>query len=90
MREHGVSRTVVREALSKLQASGLVEPRHGIGTFVIERQAQGLDPAARERFCAVAERARILRGNAIEFSLPRAIQRHTGSLIERIQNLADA
>ncbi len=33
--EHGVSRTVVREALSKLQASGLVETRHGIGTFVL-------------------------------------------------------
>ena len=39
-RDHGVSRTVVREALSKLQASGLVEPRHGIGTFVMERQGQ--------------------------------------------------
>jgi DNA-binding FadR family transcriptional regulator len=30
-----VSRTVVREALSKLQASGLVETRHGIGTFAL-------------------------------------------------------
>jgi len=35
MAEFGVSRTVVREALSKLQASGLVETRHGVGTFVI-------------------------------------------------------
>nr|WP_316639470.1 FadR/GntR family transcriptional regulator [uncultured Roseateles sp.] len=35
MGEFGVSRTVVREALSKLQAAGLVETRHGIGTFVI-------------------------------------------------------
>jgi DNA-binding FadR family transcriptional regulator len=34
MGEFGVSRTVVREAISKLQASGLVETRHGIGTFV--------------------------------------------------------
>ncbi len=33
--EFGVSRTVVREAISKLQASGLVETRHGIGTFVV-------------------------------------------------------
>lgn len=40
VRDHGVSRTVVREALSKLQASGLVETRHGIGTFVIERSSQ--------------------------------------------------
>ena len=37
VQEHGVSRTVVREAISKLQASGLVETRHGIGTFVLER-----------------------------------------------------
>lgn len=35
--EHGVSRTVVREALSKLQAAGLVETRHGVGTFVLEQ-----------------------------------------------------
>lgn len=35
MGEFQVSRTVVREAISKLQASGLVETRHGIGTFVI-------------------------------------------------------
>lgn len=35
MAEQGVSRTVVREALSRLQASGQVETRHGIGTFVL-------------------------------------------------------
>ncbi len=35
MAEFGVSRTVVREAISKLQASGLVRTRHGIGTFVV-------------------------------------------------------
>jgi GntR family transcriptional repressor for pyruvate dehydrogenase complex len=36
MAAHGVSRTVVREALSRLQAAGLVETRHGIGTFVLD------------------------------------------------------
>ena len=35
VRSYDVSRTVVREALSKLQAGGLVETRHGIGTFVL-------------------------------------------------------
>ena len=35
MAEHGVSRTVVREAVSRLQATGLVETRHGVGTFVL-------------------------------------------------------
>lgn len=35
MAEFGVSRTVVREAISKLQAAGLVATRHGVGTFVV-------------------------------------------------------
>ncbi|HEX6361854.1 MAG TPA: FCD domain-containing protein, partial [Albitalea sp.] len=35
MGEFGVSRTVVREAISRLQAAGLVETRHGIGTFAV-------------------------------------------------------
>ena len=48
MRILGVSRTVVREAISHLQAAGLVETRHGIGTFVLEpapAAPMGLDPA---------------------------------------------
>jgi len=48
MQTYGVSRTVVREALSKLQAAGLVETRHGIGTFVLAARPGGifrLDPA---------------------------------------------
>jgi len=39
MSELGVSRTVVREAISRLQASGRVETRHGIGTFVLQAPA---------------------------------------------------
>jgi DNA-binding FadR family transcriptional regulator len=35
MADLGVSRTVIREAMSRLQAAGLVETRHGIGTFVL-------------------------------------------------------
>ncbi|QJE01924.1 FadR family transcriptional regulator [Massilia forsythiae] len=42
MEQHGVSRTVVREAISHLQAAGLVQTRHGIGTFVLERQPSSL------------------------------------------------
>lgn len=34
--EYGVSRTVVREAVSRLQAAGKVVTRHGIGTFVLD------------------------------------------------------
>lgn len=41
IRETGVSRTVVREAMSRLQAEGLVETRHGIGTFVVDAAQPG-------------------------------------------------
>jgi DNA-binding FadR family transcriptional regulator len=47
MQAFGVSRTVVREALSRLQAAQLVETRHGIGTFVLEPQGGqgfGIEP----------------------------------------------
>jgi GntR family transcriptional regulator, transcriptional repressor for pyruvate dehydrogenase complex len=43
MADLGVSRTVVREAVSRLQAAGLVETKHGIGTFVLEVPANPLD-----------------------------------------------
>ena len=44
MQDFGVSRTVVREAISRLQASGWVDTRHGVGTFVCP---QSLHPSFR-------------------------------------------
>ena len=35
MEAFGVSRTVVREAISRMQAAGYVETRHGVGTFAL-------------------------------------------------------
>ena len=54
VRQQGVSRTVVREAISQLQAAGLVITRHGVGTFV-------LDGKARQHFGIKAGGVRILR-----------------------------
>ena len=42
MNEFGVSRTVVREAISHLQAAGMAETRHGIGTFALLPEDNGL------------------------------------------------
>ena len=42
MDQYQVSRTVVREAISHLQAGGWVQTRHGVGTFVIERSGPAL------------------------------------------------
>jgi len=38
----GVSRTVVREAISRLQANAVIETRHGIGSFVLEPRHEPL------------------------------------------------
>ena len=41
MQNFGVSRGVVREALSRLAAAGLVQTQHGIGTFALEPDRDG-------------------------------------------------
>lgn len=41
MQRFGVSRGVVREALSQLQAAGLIQTHHGVGTFALEPTAKG-------------------------------------------------
>lgn len=48
METGGVSRSVVREALSRLQVAGLVETRRGVGTFVLNASGSAsprLDPS---------------------------------------------
>lgn len=41
METFGVSRSVVREALSRLQAAGLVQTHHGVGTFALDSHSDG-------------------------------------------------
>ncbi|MGY4493273.1 FadR/GntR family transcriptional regulator [Pseudomonas sp. TE3610] len=89
VREHGVSRTVVREAISKLQASGLVETRHGIGTFVLERESQlglrlSLDTAASVR--GILELRMGLEVQAVALA---AVRRSDDQLQRMRQALAD-
>ena len=43
VKELGVSRTVVREAISRLRNAGLVEPRQGSGVFVLQPATTPLD-----------------------------------------------
>jgi len=55
MGEFGVSRTVVREALSRLQAGGLVATRHGVGTFVAAPGEGGTFRIAPEQVATLRE-----------------------------------
>lgn len=85
MEEFGVSRTVVREAISKLQASGLVATRHGVGTFVV-----GLGDAA--PFRIAPEQFATLRDVIAVLELRIGIETEAAGLAaarRTAQNLAD-
>ena len=79
MAEFGVSRTVVREAISKLQASGLVQTRHGIGTFVV-----GLGDAA--PFRLAPEQFATLRDVIAVLELRIGIETEAASLAAQRRN----
>jgi DNA-binding FadR family transcriptional regulator len=73
MREFGVSRTVVREAMSRLQASGLVDTRQGVGTFV-------LAPPTAEPLLAVGSRNIKLRQVLAMLELRISLEAEAASL----------
>ncbi|MCI9888716.1 FadR family transcriptional regulator [Micrococcales bacterium 31B] len=58
MAAHGVSRTVVREAITRLQAEGLVHTRRGAGSFALTPPAD--DPAAASAPRTLDERRHLL------------------------------
>ena len=71
MQAYGVSRTVVREALSKLQAAGLVETHHGVGTFVLQPRAAGIRAAALALACLVFAAPLLV---AVKLRLPETLR----------------
>ena len=92
MQAYGVSRTVVREALSRLQAGGLVETRHGIGTFVLEpRPGQGFGIDAADIATAVDVMAVLeLRISLETESAGLAAQRRSDEQLQEMRAALDA
>ncbi|HGM5582771.1 TPA: FadR/GntR family transcriptional regulator [Pseudomonas putida] len=89
VREYGVSRTVVREALSKLQAAGLVQARHGIGTFVIERQARSGLRVGAESAASVRDLLELRIGLEGQAAALAALRRNDRQLAQMRQALDD-
>jgi DNA-binding FadR family transcriptional regulator len=92
MQRFDVSRTVVREALSRLQASGLVETRHGIGTFVSTPEPTGNFRISSQDFATVADVIAVLE---LRISLETeaaglAAQRRTDAHLAALQAALDA
>ncbi|CAG0966281.1 HTH-type transcriptional regulator LutR [Burkholderiales bacterium] len=91
--QYGVSRTVVREAMSQLRARNLVATRRGIGTFARERvpDAAGF-PVANVDHATLGEVLALLE---LRISLETeaaalAAKRRTGAQVGRMDELLDA
>ncbi|HCS43121.1 MAG TPA: GntR family transcriptional regulator [Pseudomonas sp.] len=89
VREHGVSRTVVREAISKLQASGLVETRHGVGTFVLEPQSQLGLRLHMDTVASVRSMLELRLGLEVQAAALAAVRRSEEQLVRMRQALSD-
>lgn len=77
MAEFGVSRTVVREAISKLQAAGLVDTRHGVGSFVLAPAPLSAPP---EGFRIAPEQTATLRDVVAVLELRIGVETEAASL----------
>jgi GntR family transcriptional repressor for pyruvate dehydrogenase complex len=75
VKQLGVSRTVVREALSRLRNTGLIEPRQGIGVFVLPRRTRPLDLDAADtkaKMLQIVKVRRAMKGEAAGLAATRA------------------
>ncbi|WP_342620997.1 FadR/GntR family transcriptional regulator [Rhodoferax sp. GW822-FHT02A01] len=87
-----VSRTVVREAISRLQANRLVETRHGVGTFALPPEDTKNFKIADVDFATVADVIALLE---LRISLETeaaglAAQRRTEQNLQSMQAMLDA
>jgi DNA-binding FadR family transcriptional regulator len=90
--QFGVSRTVVREAISRLQAAGLVETKHGIGTFILENRVQTAFKVTSQDFATLQDVISVLELRfAIEVEAAAlAAQRRTSANISTIASALKA
>ncbi len=77
VKQLGVSRTVIREAVSRLRSAGLVEPRQGRGVFVMPRRTRPLDLEAdasgtKSKVLQIVEVRRAMEGEAASLAATRA------------------
>ncbi|GGN36940.1 MULTISPECIES: FadR/GntR family transcriptional regulator [Marinomonas] len=89
MQTHGVSRTVVREALQRLQASGHVETKHGIGTFILQSKGQGPMDLSFDYVNDAVEILELRIGLEVEIAGLAALRRSDEQLVE-IRKALDA
>lgn len=93
--QFGVSRTVVREAISRLKSSGLVESRQGSGVYVQAARVEPLDldrslAASQEAVIQIVEVRRALEAEVAELAAARRRAEDMSRIHAAVQALADA
>jgi GntR family transcriptional regulator, transcriptional repressor for pyruvate dehydrogenase complex len=92
MEQFAVSRTVIREAISRLQAAGLVETYRGKGTYVLTRPSEESFTAGPEQIRTPEDRLQLLDfrlGLEVEASALAALRRTPTQLAKIGSALAD-
>lgn len=92
----GISRTVVRESMLRLQAAGLVETRHGIGTFVLAPDPgrallsdSGADISNHDMLCMLELRISV-ETDAAGFAASRRSEAHLAAMRAALDAFAEA
>jgi GntR family transcriptional repressor for pyruvate dehydrogenase complex len=94
--EHGVSRTVVREAITRLQAEGLVHTRRGAGSYALTPPTEGVGGGSVRPVRTLQERAALLEyraGLETEAAALAALRRrpeHLAALQSSLASFEDA
>lgn len=90
--EFGVSRTVVREAIANLKASGMVSTKQGIGAFVLQDQGMRSFRIAAENLTVIEDviRALELRMAIESEAAALAAQRRTAVDLKALEAACDA
>jgi GntR family transcriptional regulator, transcriptional repressor for pyruvate dehydrogenase complex len=93
---HGVSRTVVREAVSQLKSRGLLRSRQGSGVFVAEAAANrplDFDPSVLDSMDAVLEvqeLRRVIEGGMAALAAERATKAQLAQLRRQLRAIDEA
>jgi DNA-binding GntR family transcriptional regulator len=96
MREHGVSRTVVREAVSRLKSLGLLDSRQGSGVYV--RADAGIQPldlqsshaASLQAVLHIVEVRRALEAEAAALAAQRRTAAQLDAIVQAMRAVDDA
>ncbi len=95
VKQLGVSRTVVREAVSRLHSAGLLEPRQGLGVFVMQPRTQPLDlsmdeSSTKAKVLQIVEVRRAMEAEAAALAAERATPGDVQLMRQALQSIDDA